>query len=127
MDYWTREKNDAAAAAAGAAAAAAAAAAAKSTAADAKAAKATAAGLKAESAAVHAGLPAHSGPEYNSADVREKDWKASATDISDNTHIGEHWDGPKRGRIIRDYRKSMDGCNISGTSKCTEAALKKNY
>ena len=114
MDYWTREKNDAAAAAAAAAATAAAASAAKATAADAAAAKAAAAALKAESGAVHTGMTGIH-PEFNAADVKETDWKMSATKISDDTHNGEHWDGPKRGRIIRDYRKTLDGCNISGT------------
>ena len=41
-------------------------------------------------------------------DMKESDFANSASDISDNTHIGEHWDGPKRGRIIREYRRAMD-------------------
>merc|ERR1712032_504356 len=102
LDYWTREKNDAAAAAK-AAADAAQAAAAKAAAAHAKA-------LNIESGNVWEHIPNYPGsqPLTNPADVRESNFKASASDISDNTHIGEHWDGPKRGRIIREYRRAMD-------------------
>ena len=57
--------------------------------------------------------------------VTEADFKKSATNISDNTHTGEHWDGPKRGRIIRDYRKDLDSCNISGNGKCSREELAK--
>ena len=60
-------------------------------------------------------------------DIKERDFAHSASNISDNTHTGEHWDGPKRGRIIRNYRKALDTCNISGTGKCTHAALGASY
>merc|ERR1711934_1345439 len=63
----------------------------------------------------------------NEGMIEERDLKTSASNISDNTHTGEHWDGPKRGRIIRDYRKALDECNISGTGKCTQAALKDQH
>jgi len=59
--------------------------------------------------------------------IIEADYKKSATNISDNTHTGEHWDGPKRGRIIRDYRKDLDSCNISGNSKCSKEELGALY
>jgi hypothetical protein len=57
-------------------------------------------------------------------DVVEHNFKNSASNISDNTHTGEHWDGPKRGRIIRAYRKDLDTCNISGNGKCSKEELK---
>ena len=41
-------------------------------------------------------------------DIKERDYATAAREISDNTHTGEHWDGPKRGRIIREYRRSLD-------------------
>ena len=126
MDYWAREKADAAAAAKAAADAAAAAAAAKKAAADAAAEAAHKRALVKESGAVWAGISG-SDPLVQNADVREKDFKDSAARISDDTHTGEHWDGPKRGRIIREYRRAMDQCNISGTSHCTNDALGKNY
>lgn len=126
MDYWAREKADAAAAAKAAADAAAAAAAAKQAAADAAAEAARKRGLVKESGAVWAGI-AGSDPLVQPGDIREHDFKASAARISDDTHTGEHWDGPKRGRIIREYRRAMDQCNISGTSHCTHDALGKNY
>merc|ERR1712032_317430 len=117
LDYWTREKNDAAAAAKAAADAAQAKKDAAAQAAAAKAAAAHAKALNIESGNVWEHIPNYPGsqPLTNPADVRE------------NTHIGEHWDGPKRGRIIREYRRAMDQCNISGTSKCTHDALGKNY
>ena len=65
-------------------------------------------------------------PEY----IEERDFKNSASNISDNTHTGEHWDGPKRGRIIREYRRALDECNGPDgkpTGKCTHAGLGKNY
>ena len=70
---------------------------------------------------VHAGI---AGPPLQlPGDVQEADYKRSATHISDDTHNGEHWDGPKRGAVIREYRRAMDLCNISGTSKCSIEAL----
>merc|ERR1712032_814175 len=129
LDYWTREKNDAAAAAKAAADAAQAKKDAAAQAAAAKAAAAHAKALNIESGNVWEHIPNYPGsqPLTNPDDVRESNFKASASDISDNTHIGEHWDGPKRGRIIREYRRAMDQCNISGTSKCTHDALGANY
>jgi hypothetical protein len=129
LDYWTREKNDAAAAAKAAAEAAAAAAKAKADIAAAGVAKDKATAITYESGKVwqHSLNWDNSSYPFNLKDEREKDFKASATDISDNTHHGEHWDGPKRGRIIRNYRKAMDSCNISGTSKCTFDALGAHY
>merc|ERR1712046_536603 len=59
--------------------------------------------------------------------VEERDLANSASNISDNTHTGEHWDGPKRGRIIREYRKDLDSCNISGDGKCSKAELAARY
>merc|ERR1719473_324897 len=125
-DYWNREKTVRADAADAAAAKTKAAAAAKKAAADAKAAVAAKAALTKQSGAVWAGI-AGSDPLQLPGDVKEADFKRSATKISDDTHTGEHWDGPKRGRIIREYRRAMDQCNISGTNKCSITALGKNY
>ena len=127
MDYWTREKNIAAGNAKAAADAAAAAAAANADAAAQAAAAAAAKALHKESGAVWAHIPSGTDPAVLPGDIKEHDFKRSATDISDNVHIGEHWDGPKRGRIIREYRRAMDTCNISGTSKCTHTALGGEY
>merc|ERR1711918_8426 len=66
----------------------------------------------------------------NEGMIEERDLKTSASDISDNTHTGEHWDGPKRGRIIREYRRALDECNGpegNPTGKCTKDGLGKNY
>ena len=63
----------------------------------------------------------------NGGMIEERDYKNSASDISDNTHTGQHWDGPKRGRIIREYRKDLDTCNISGDGKCTRKELAARY
>merc|ERR1719263_2411987 len=101
---------------------------------DAASAKAHARALRKESGDVWAHIQ---GPDYGNGlsmggvvdpDFNvEADFKKSATDISDNTHIGQHWDGPKRGRIIREYRRALDQCNISGNGKCAHDELRKNY
>ena len=141
LDYWARENNIAKANADAAAAKTAAAKQAKADAAAAAAAAAEAARLKAQSGAVQANIKdvnaQNMHPETlknqppssmaNEGMIEERDLANSASDISDNTHTGEHWDGPKRGRIIRQYRKDLDQCNISGTGKCTKAALDANY
>ena len=141
LDYWAREKNIAKANADAAAAAASAAAAAKAAAASAAAAAAAKVALNKESGAVWKNIADQTAQNMhpstlknqppatmaNEGMIEERDLANSASDISDNTHTGEHWDGPKRGRIIREYRRALDGCNISGTGKCTSAALGANY
>ena len=141
LDYWAREKQIAKDNADAAAKAAADAAAAKADAAATKAAAAHAADLNSQSGRVWANIKDTNAqnmhPETlknqppssmaNEGMIEERDFKTSASDISDNTHTGEHWDGPKRGRIIREYRRALDQCNISGTGKCTKEALGKNY
>merc|ERR1712032_1657384 len=89
LDYWTREKNDAAAAAKAAADAAQAKKDAAAQAAAAKAAVAHAKALNIESGNVWEHIPNYPGsqPLTNPADVRESNFKASASDISDNTHM----------------------------------------
>ena len=136
-DYWARQNADAGAAAAAAAAAAAkvaAAALAKSSAADKAAAKVE---IREQSGAVWGKIsnnhPANMHPDTlknipeNHNDIVERDFARAANDISDNTHTGEHWDGPKRGRIIREYRRALDQCNIAGKGKCTWDELGAHY
>ena len=118
QDYWARQNADAAAASAAAAATAAAAAAAALAKTDAASAKAAKVALREESGKVWAKVSdtraANMHPDtlknipVNYEDLKERDLKAAMNDISDNTHTGEHWDGPKRGRIIREYRRRLD-------------------
>jgi hypothetical protein len=59
-------------------------------------------------------------------DIKERDLATAAREISDNTHTGEHWDGPKRGRIIREYRRALDEQNISGNGKVDHVKMGAN-
>ena len=136
-DYWARENAIAAADAKVVAADAATAAATKQTKADKKAAVMAKMALTKEVYGVAKNVKEENSqnmhPETlknqppasmaNEGMIEERDLKTSASNISDNTHTGEHWDGPKRGRIIRDYRAALDACNISGTGKCTQARI----
>lgn len=136
-DYWARQNADAAAAAADAAKAAAAVAAAAAAKTAAATAAADVVAIREQSGKVWGKIsnthPANMHPDtlknvpQDTNNIKERDFARAANDISDNTHTGEHWDGPKRGRIIREYRRALDQCNISGQGKCTLDALGKNY
>ena len=136
QDYWARENAIQAGIVADAAAVKAAAAKVAAEAAAAKEVVAAKAEVKAEHKAVWDNVKDQTAQNMHpetlrniptmGGDIKERDYASSASNISDNTHTGEHWDAKKRGAVIRQYRKELDSCNISGTGKCPHATLGTN-